>query len=158
MDEHLKVFTNKAKLYRKQNKNIGFGFTDLEKKLIEQFNISEQSLIDTADDIINELNSKNKLHSTNPINGRSIRQAVDDRLKGNVKTFVQKQFKAGQNYTIEEIKQGVKLGKFESDCRFAGETDLLIMLPDLKLFLCIEIKRHMKSKDANAPKKTWTKI
>ena len=71
------------------------------------------------------------------MNGRSIRQAIDIRLKGNEKTFVQKQFKAGQDYTIDEIKDGVKLGKFESDCRFAGENDLLIMLPDLKLFLCI---------------------
>ena len=54
------MLTDKAKLYRKQNKSVGFGFTDLEKKLIEQFNIPEQTLIDTADEVLVELKIKNK--------------------------------------------------------------------------------------------------
>merc|ERR1719481_479589 len=51
LDDHLKVLTDKAKLHRKQNTKIGFGFTALEKKLMEQFNISDQTLIDKADTI-----------------------------------------------------------------------------------------------------------
>ena len=31
LDDHLKVLTNKAREYRRQNKNIGFGLTDFEK-------------------------------------------------------------------------------------------------------------------------------
>ena len=158
LDQHLKVLTDKAKLHRRNNKNIGFGFTDLEKNLAEQFGISDQSLIDIANEVLDELKNTNKLHASNPINGRIIRKAIDDRLTRNEKTYVKKQFKPGQDYTIDEIKDGVKLGKFESDCRFAGETDLLIMLPDLKLFLCVEIKRHMKSKNANAPQNSNPKI
>ena len=44
LDQHLKTLTDKARLHRKQNTKIGFGFTDLENKLKEQFNISNQHL------------------------------------------------------------------------------------------------------------------
>lgn len=144
LDQHLKALTDKARLYRKQNKNVGFGLTTLEKKLVEQFNISEQSLTDTADKIITRLKQKGKVTPSKTINGRTIRETIDEELKGNEKASTQKHFKSGQNYSLDDIKDGVKLGKFESDCRFAGENDLLIMLPDLKLFVCVEIKRHMK--------------
>merc|ERR1711994_216111 len=39
LDDHLKVLTNKAREYRRQNKNMGFALTDFEKKLAEQLNI-----------------------------------------------------------------------------------------------------------------------
>ena len=82
------------------------------------------------------------------INGRVIRKAIDGELKGNELNFSKKMFKPGENYTNAEIINGVKLGKFYSECQYAGENDLLIMLPDLKLFMCIEVKHHMKKDES----------
>ena len=62
-------------------------------------------------------------------------------------TCAKKLFKPGQDYSIDDVRAGIVLGKFESECRVAGENDIMIMLPDSKLFLCVEVKRHMKSKD-----------
>ena len=62
-------------------------------------------------------------------------------------TCAKKLFKPGQDYSIDDVRAGIVLGKFESECRVAGENDIMIMLPDSKLFVCVEIKRHMKSKD-----------
>ena len=61
-----------------------------------------------------------------------------------------KLFKPGKDYTIDEVRDGIMLGKFESECRVSGENDLLILLPDTKLILCVEIKRHMKYRDKQA--------
>ena len=155
LDDHLKVLTNKAREYRRQHSQIGFALTDFEKKLAEQLNISDKILNDTADKVVTQLLSNNKVNIGTPINGRLIRSSVDGTLKGNDKTHVMKLFHPGQFYTINDVKDGVILGKFESMSRVAGENDLLLMLPDLKVFLCIEIKRHMKTcvlKNQNNPK------
>ena len=149
LDQHLKTLTEKAKLYRRQNKSISFKLTPIEKKLAEQFNIQDQDLNDTADIVLNEIKWKRKLINDNSINGRFICQTVDEALKGNETNFIKKLFKPGQYYDHDQIKSGVKLGKFYSECHFAGENDLLIMLPDLRLFLCIEIKHHMKKQEEN---------
>ena len=146
LDTYLKVLLDKAKQYRKQNKDLGFQFTAIEKQLAEQFNISMQDLDDTSHDVLNALTCKDK-----PVSGLLIRKAVEEAITGNdrknEKKYIQNIFRHNQEYTLDEVRDGVKLGKFESGCRMAGENDLLIMLPDLKLFLCIEIKRHMKQKD-----------
>ena len=156
LDEHLKVLSDKAKLYRRQNRNASFGLTDLEKKLAEQFNISEKSLEVFANMIVNHILTHPKLTDTVLVNGRTIREAIDDQLTGNENMYTKKLFKPGHNYSIEEIKDGCKLGKFESEVQFAGESDLLIMLPDSKLILSIEIKRHMK--DSGCKSKSTAKI
>lgn len=63
--------------------------------------------------------------------------------------YVMKIFKPAKDCTIDEVKDGIRLGKFESECRVAGENDLFIMLPDSKFILCVEIKRHLNCKDQN---------
>lgn len=92
------------------------------------------------------------------INGRVVRSAIDDKLKGNENMCIKKLFKPAQYYSINEVKEGMKLGKFQSECHFAGENDLLIILPDMKLFLCVEIKRHMSSKETYEDAKSTSKI
>ena len=158
LDEHLKVLTDKAKLYRRQNKSSGFELTDLEKKLAEQFNISAQSLNGFADGIVKHIVAHFNVTGNQPVNGRIVRQAIDDQLTGSEQMYVKKLFKLRQDYSIDEITKGCKLGKFESEIHFAGETDLLIMLPDSKLILSIEIKRHMKCKDPNSETKQTSRI
>ena len=154
LDDHLKVLTNKAREYRRRNKNIGFGLTDFEKKLAEQLNISNQCLVVTADKVTTHLLTKSKANIGPNINGRVIREAIDEELKGNDRMYVMKLFKPGQDYTIDEVKEGIMLGKFESECRVAGENDLLIMLPDSKLILCVEVKRHMTCKERENSERT----
>ena len=70
-DGHLKVLTNKAREYRKQNKSIGFVLTDFEKKLAEQLNIPSQTLVDTADTIVTHLLTKPKASNQTRINGNT---------------------------------------------------------------------------------------
>ena len=151
-DQHLKALTEKARIYRRQNRNIGFGFTSLERKLVAQFNISEQCLNDSAEEIVDELRYNGKAITSTKIKGRVIQEVVEAKLKNNEKMYVKKQFKAGVEYSVDDVKNGVKLGLFQFGCRIPGENDLLIMLPDSKLLLSIEIKRHMK-KDETSNKK-----
>lgn len=150
LNDHLKVLTNKAREYRRQNKNIGFKLTEFETKLKELLNISSQVLDDTADAVVNHLLRKPKARNTSTINGKVIRESIDEQLRGNDRMYVMKLFKPAKFYTINEVRDGVALGKFESECHVAGENDLFIMLPDSKLILCIEIKRHMTSNVANS--------
>ena len=145
LDDHLKVLTAKAKFHRKQNPKIGFGLTGLEKNLKEQFNISDQILKDKADTIEQVLLS----NSNQQIKGNDVQKVINQQFKDNERTYTMKQFKAGAQYTMSEVKDGIKLGIFQSQCHVAGENDLFIMLPDSKLILCIEIKRHMTCKSGS---------
>ena len=120
LDEHLKVLTNKARENRRQNKKLGFELTDFEKKLAELLNISHQTLIDTAKDVINHLSTYAKANKGPTINGRVIRQAINDRLTGNDRMYIMKLFKPVSEYTIDEVRDGIVLGKFESECHVAG--------------------------------------
>ena len=147
LDDHLKVLTNKAREFRRQNKCIGFGLTDFEIKLAEQLNISSQTLVDTADTVVTHLLAKPKARNPTRINGKVIRESIDEKLKGNDRMYTTKLFKPANEYTINEVRDGIMLGKFESECRVAGENDLFVMLPDSQLILCVEVKRHMKCKD-----------
>ena len=149
LDDHLKVLTNKATEIRRQNKNIGFELSDFEKKLAEQLNISSQNLVDSADIVVTHLLTKPKASNQTRINGRVIRESIDEQLKGNDKMYTKKLFKPAKEYTVNEVRDGIMLGKFESECRVAGENDLFIMLPDSQLILCVEIKRHMRRKHEN---------
>jgi len=154
LNDHLRALTDTATLARRQDKNLAFSMTDIEKKLAEQLNISERSLSDFANDFIEHLKSNPKLDTKKPINGRVVWEAIDDNLKGHDNTHFRKLFKPGSYYSFYEIVDGIKLGKFQSDCRFQGENDLLIMLPDHKLILCVEIKRHMDPCGPPPSKKT----
>ena len=91
LDDHLKVLTNKAREYRRQNKRIGFGFTGFEKKLAEQLNISTRTLIDTADTVVNHLLTNPKASNKTKINGKVVRDTIDKQLTRanfvNVKTI-----------------------------------------------------------------------
>ena len=147
LDDHLKVLTNRAREFRRQNKSIGFELTDFEKKLAEQLNISSQTLVDTADTVVTHLLTKAKARNQTRINGKVIRESIDEQLKGNDRMYTKKLFKTANEYNVNEVRDGIMLGKFESECRVAGENDLFIMLPDHQLILCVEIKRHMKCKD-----------
>ena len=89
LDDHLKVLTDKAKFHRKQNTKIGFGFTGLEKKLMEQFNISDQNLIDKADTIEKELSN-----ASHKIKGRDVLKAINQKFKDNERAYTKKQFKS----------------------------------------------------------------
>ena len=145
LDQHLKVLTDITKMNRRQNKNYRLAMTDLEEKLAEHLQISQQKLSNFANVIVEHLKTDLNVSNIQQIKGRLVRKAVDEKLKGNENMYVKKHFKAGSDYSIEEVMDGVKLGKFQCECEFAGENDLLIMLPDSKLILCIEIKRHMSS-------------
>ena len=149
-DDHLKVLTNKAREYRRQNKSIGFQLTDFEKKLTEKLNISIQILIYIADIVVNHLLTKPKAGNRSKINGKVVRDSIDEKLKGNNRMYVMKLIKPAKDYSIDEVRDGVILGKFESECRVSGENDLFLMLPDSKIILCVEIKRHMKCKPSSS--------
>ena len=146
LDDHLKVLTRKAGDFRKQNKHLQFSLTDFERKLMDVLNISYQSLVDTSDIIVTYLLTTNNSTSEKKVSGKHIQKAIHEKLKGNDRMFTKKLFKQARDYTFDEIKDGIILGMFNSQCRVAGENDLLIMLPDSKLIISIEIKRHMKNK------------
>ena len=81
LDEHLKVLVDTARLHRRANKDMGFELTNLEKKLAKKFNISEQGLIDFADDFTNRLLALPKVSGSSQVNGRVIHSAIDDQFK-----------------------------------------------------------------------------
>ena len=149
LDEHLKVLTNKAREHRRQNKNINFELTEFETKLADLLNISSQAFDDIVNTVVSHLLKKPKAIYHTRINGKVVRESIDEKRKGNDRMYVMKIFKPGKDYTIDEVKDGIRLGKFESECRVAGENVLFIMLPDSKLILCVEIKRHLNYKDQN---------
>ena len=60
---------------------MGFELTDLEKKLAKQFNISEQGLIDFADDFTNHLLSLPRVSGSSQVNGKVIHSAIEDQFK-----------------------------------------------------------------------------
>ena len=158
LDDHLKVLTNKARENRRQNKNIGFTLTNFEQKLAEVLNISEKVCDEVAENVVTHLTTNSKVNAGQPINGRLIRASIDKQLKGNDMTCAKRLFKEGKEYMIDDVRAAIKLGKFESECRVAGENDIMIMLPDSKLLLSIEIKRHMKSNDQKTHAKTKQRI
>ena len=131
---------------------------NFEKKLAEQLNISDQILIDTANLVVSHLLTNSKTNTGPRINGRVIREAIDVKLKGNDRMYIMKLFKPGESYTIDEVREGVMLGMFESECHISGENDLFIMLPDSKLILCIEIKRRMQDNEQHASSHCTNKI
>merc|ERR1712038_1048212 len=90
LDDHLKVLTNKAREYRRQNKNMGFALTDFENKLKEQLNIDDQTLIDAADSVVNILQANDKGTGGQRIKGRLIIKSIDNQLKGNDMTCTKK--------------------------------------------------------------------
>ena len=130
-----------------KTKKLGFKLTDFEKKLANLLSISHQTLTDTANDVMTHLLTNIKANKGPTINGRVIRQAIGDRSRGNERMHIMKLFKPASEYTIDEVRDGIVLRKFESECHVAGENDLLIVLPDSKLILSIQIKRHMKFND-----------
>ena len=146
LDQHLKTLTDKARHHRKQNTKIGFGFTDLENKLKKQFNISDQHLTDKSDMIAIQLSGQHQANAGQPIKGRVVRSVIENEFKDNERLYTMKLFKSGNDYTLNEIKEGIQLGIFESECHVAGENDLFIMIPDSKLILCVEVKQHMTCK------------
>ena len=158
LSEHLKVLSDKAKLYRRQNKGIGFEFTYFEKKMIQQFNISERELNDFADDCVKYILSLPNVSGCQPLEGRFVQGAIDNQLTGDLQMCVRKLFQSNQYYSLDDIRNGCKLGKFDSEVNFAGESDLLIMLPDSKLVLSIEIKRHMTCNNPDFPSKATSRI
>ena len=149
LDEHLKVLTNKAREHRRQNKNIAFELTEFETKLADLLNISSQTFDDIVNTVVSHLLKKPKAIYHTRINGKVVRESIDEKLKGNDRMYVMKISKPAKDYTIDEVKDGIRLGKFESECRVAGENDLFIMLPDSKFILCVERKRHLNCKDQN---------
>ena len=104
-------------------------------------------MAETANIVVNHILTKPKASNQTRINGKVVRESIDEQLKGNDQMYTKKLFKPAKKYSINEVRDGIMLGKFESECRVAGENDLFIMLPDSKLILCVEIKRHMKCKD-----------
>ena len=78
------------------------------------------------------------------VNGYKIHLAIDATLTGDDNKRAKSKFKANNKYTISQIVRGIRLAKFEACCQFSGENDMFIMLPDRKLIICVEIKRHMR--------------
>ena len=98
--------------------------TDFERKLAVLFNISSTTLSDFASDFINHLKANHNADSNARISGRTVWKAVDEKLKGCDNTRFRKMFKPKFDYSITEIEDGMKLGKFQSECKLYGENDL----------------------------------
>ena len=145
MDAYLSIFIEKAQKERKSNKSLGFGLTALEKSIAKVLNISKDELNSICDKVTEHLKETGKMNDGKGIVGSKIHQAIDDVLEDDDKRLVKSKFKVNKKYSTKEVYGGIRLAKFESICKFAGENDLLIMLPDQKLIVCIEIKQHMTS-------------
>ena len=143
MDSYLSIFIEKAQKERKSNSSLGFGLTSLEKAIAKALNISNDELTRISEKLMQNLNEVLKSSDAKHIDGRKIHLAIDSTLEGEDKRKAKSKFKPGRKYTKKEIYGGIRLAIFESICKFAGENDLLIMLPDQKLIVCIEIKQHM---------------
>jgi len=145
MDSYLKVFIDKAQ--RERNENTGTRLSPLEKRLAEALNIPKEDLTMVSDTVMNHLRQMPYFNATKPINGRKIRDAIDETLQGDLVQKAKSKFKEGQDYNQSQILRALRLAKFESICKFSGENDMFILLPDQKLILCIEVKQHMKKHD-----------
>jgi hypothetical protein len=148
MDSYLKLFVERAQRERKENENAGTRLSPLEKRLAEALNISLDDLTTVSDKVIDHLKETNDLSAGKTINGRRIRDGIEEKLQGDLVQKAKSKFKEGQKYNESQIIRGLRLAKFQSVCKFSGENDMFILLPDQKLILCIEVKRHMKQQDS----------
>ena len=150
MDSYLKVFIDKAESERNINNSMCTKLSSLEKRICNALNISTNDLNDASDKVLNRIQETLHFRAWSETTGRKIRDAIDEKLHGDLVEKTKRKFKPGRNYNQSEIIRALRLAQFETICKFSGENDMFILLPDLKLILCIEVKRHMKKDDSDA--------
>ena len=145
MDQYLKIFTRVSKDYRKQNKSAPPQMTSLEEKLKEALGITEDTLNEEAGNILAALT---KLGNPGPYFGEDIHAEIENSLsKRKSNAFKQKakpMFKKGSSYSEDETRNLLRLAKLQCEMNYAGENDFMLILPDLQLFMSIEVKSQNK--------------
>ena len=154
LEQYLKIFSDLAKQSRKQHKNTP-QMTNLEEKLKDAFDITEDTLDEKADIVIASLTQSG---NQGPFTAEDIHSEIDKCFsKNKSNAFKQKakqMFKRGSIYTKDDAKSYLRLAKLYLEINPAGENDLMMILPDLQLFISLEIKSHNKENQANAAQGT----
>lgn len=143
LDDHLKVFIDKARHEKNQLKDTGFKLTALEERIAQALNISQAELQLAAEKVVDTLRDSENVSSGSLVGGYKIHEIIDEVLSDDAKQKAKSKFKTNRKYTLSQVARGIRLAKFEDLCQFSGENDLFIMLPDRKLIICVEVKRHM---------------
>ena len=150
LDNHLKTFIDRARNERNNIKDTGFKLTPLEERIAEVLQIPQKELQDVADKVTDTLKETVAIKSGQLVSGYKIHQAIDATLIGDDNKRARSKFKPKTKYTMSQVVRGIRLAKFECRCRFSGENDFFIMLPDRKLIICVEVKRHMNPDNGGA--------
>ena len=149
MDTFLQIFTDEAKRYRKKH-NPGFELTPLENQIANAINLTPMELEDAAKNITEQLikynDGKNKL----TFSGKEIYSAINrcDFWHENLKTRAKRKFDGKMKYSLQDIKNAIKLSRFEHEAKHPGEVDVLGILPDIELIMQIEVKCDLKTNSA----------
>ena len=147
LDSHLKVFIDKAYQEKTSNDDSSFKFSPLEQRIANALNIEMQELQAEGMAVLERLNPVMDKSKDGLVNGFQIHKIIDETLIGDVRSKAKSKFHMTKEYTKGQIMRAVRLSKFESICKLSGENDFFVILPDRKLMLSVEVKRHMKSND-----------
>ena len=149
LDSFLQIFTDEAKRYRKR-KNPGFELTKLEHQIANALNLTETELEETANQVVNILieasvEKQNSVFSRNQIyNAIVLCQSWHEDLKVRAK----RKFGGQAKYKLNDIKNAIKLSRYEHESKYPGEVDVLTILPDLELIMQVEVKCDLKDNTA----------
>ena len=158
MDQYLKSFSKLAQEYRRNNTSASPQLTALEEKLKTAFSIEDNDLDAPANKVLADLNQQG--HKGTFL-GVDVKISIESTFVNKWKAFKTKSkqaFQDGSKYTTDEVKDKLKLIKFHHELNYPGEQDFCCIIADLRLFVSIEVKCHMKENLNGSPKTSKSTI
>ena len=143
LDTYLKRFVDEAKNSRKQAEKQGINnlqMTELEKNIAKALVIQENSLDEPGDKVVNKLREASNTETFSGTLIRGIIKDEKDNMSKNCREKAKHKFKTQSHYNEEQIKTAISLSKYQDESCFPGEMDFLVILPDRRLFINVEVK------------------
>ena len=146
-DVYLQPFVEEARIFRKKT-NPSFALTPQEERISKAMNLTDDDLNRTSDDLLKALRAKNVKPS---YTGQDINNSLKEckNIHKSLKKVIKGKFNIKKAYDEQFIKDSLKLYTYQYESRFPGELDLLSVLPDLQLFMHVEVKCNMEETKKN---------
>ena len=150
LDSFLQIFTDEAKRHRKK-RNPGFELTKLEHQIANALNLSETELKEMANQVVNLLIKASGEKYSSVFTRNQIYNAIGlcQYWHEDLKVRAKRKFDGQAKYKLNDIKNAIKLSRYEHESKYPGEVDLLTILPDLELIMQVEVKCDIKGSTAD---------
>ena len=164
--QYLKVFRKRARVEQKsikiQNRTgKPFRLTDLQNGVLKALNITVD-IPQMVSEVLSNLNAITGTINDGTFKGQSIHEAINnvDRMSSNSKEQAKSKFKNGDtDYTRHQIEANVSHAIYSAETSFQGEMDFLVILPQYRTLINVEVKKQMTTGKAtpNGQLKTASK-